>query len=193
MVWVSERILAGILERAGVHIMQKPGFKRQPTNDPAVRQAAEDGDMLLAHHSHSTPPSPPADGNIRVTEIEGSGFSPLEIPHIEKVVSGFELEICQHRRLYARSSSTHDVLETSLHRVLTCQHTASSTGSLAPTEPSTPDGFLHQSRKKTVPYIVQLTDGGCEYMFPEDEDSNNRSPSPTPAMPKQSHGPMPKS
>ncbi|KAH8920040.1 hypothetical protein BT69DRAFT_444627 [Atractiella rhizophila] len=68
---------------------------------------------------------------------------------------------------------------------------ASATGSLIPTEPPTPDGFLHQPGQKSLPYIVQLPDGGCEYKFLDDADSNNRSPPPTPPMPKQRHGLMP--
>ncbi|KAH8913619.1 hypothetical protein BT69DRAFT_1358962 [Atractiella rhizophila] len=60
---------------------------------------------------------------------------------------------------------------------------ASPTGSLTPTEPPTPDGFLHPpliKGNKPIPYIVQLPNGGCEYKFPVNADFNYRSRSPTP-------------
>ncbi|KAH8924652.1 hypothetical protein BT69DRAFT_1349286 [Atractiella rhizophila] len=74
-------------------------------------------------------------------------------------------------------------------------HPDSPTGSLAPTEPPTPDVSFRQPPirgKKPIPYIVQLPNGGCEYKFPPDADFDYRSPSPTPPpTPKPSQGPMP--
>ncbi|KAH8913967.1 hypothetical protein BT69DRAFT_1343777 [Atractiella rhizophila] len=74
-------------------------------------------------------------------------------------------------------------------------HIASPAGSLPPTEPPTPDSFLHPPiirGNKPIPYIVQLHDGGCEHKFPVDADFNNRSQPPThPLMPKSRHRPMP--